>query len=186
MPGTQTVTFAALAAVVVISAYRVVTTGLITHAALFLALSFVGVAGLFLLFQADFLAAAQVLIYAGAITTMIIFAVMLSDVREVRVAEERPASPLRRLWRGLASPRFGLLPVVVALLFVAAMYLVYGQAMPEWGRLISRQPPETYSVRAIGRALFTPDGFVIPFEVASFVLLVAMVGAIVLTAKEDR
>lgn len=184
MPDAKTITFLALSAVIVISAIRVVTAALITHAALFLALSFVGVAGVFLVLEADFLAAAQVLIYAGAITTMIIFAVMLSDIRDVRLAGEEPF--FRRLWKAVASPRFGLLPVLVGVLFVAVMYLVYSGALEQWSKLISRRPAEPVSVVAIGKALFTPNGFVIPFEVASIVLLIAMVGAIVLTAKEER
>lgn len=184
MPDAKTVTLLALSAVIIISAVRVVTTALITHAALFLALSFVGVAGLFLVLEADFLAAAQVLIYAGAITTMIIFAVMLSDIRDVRLVGEEPF--LRRLWKALVSPRFGLVPVLVGILFVAVMYLVYSGALGPWSLLIRPQPAEPVSVVAIGNALFTPNGFVIPFEVASIVLLIAMVGAIVLTAKEER
>lgn len=173
--------FLTLAAISVVGAVRVVTARLITHAALFLVLVFAAIAGIFILLHADFLAAAQVLIYAGAITTMIIFAIMLSDIRDVReVPDERPGL-LRRIWRAFTS-QLGLLPVLIGALFTLGMFWVYSKGT--W--LISSQPPVESSVREIGYSLFTADGYAIPFEVASFILLVAMVGAIVLTAKEEQ
>ncbi len=173
----QKVIFLILAAITVISAIRVVTVPLITHAALFMAMAFVAVAGVFIQLQADFLAAAQVLVYAGAITTMIIFAIMLSDIQEVR----RPEKGMGFL-KVVFSKRFGLIPVAAATGFTAAMYWVYSRA--KWP--LSDEAPVSSTVRAIGLQLFNPEGYVIPFEVASLVLLVAMVGAIILTAKEER
>lgn len=173
----QKVIFLILAAITVVSAIRVVTVPLITHAALFMALTFVAVAGVFIQLQADFLAAAQVLVYAGAITTMVIFAVMLSDIREVRTPEKGLG-----FWRVAFSKPFGLIPVVAAIGFTAAMYWVYSRA--KWP--LSKEIPVPSTVQAIGSQLFDPNGFVIPFEVASLILLVAMVGAIILTAKEER
>ena len=178
----QTIIFFILAAVIVISAIRVVSTRLITHAALFMALAFVAVAGVFLQLQADFLAAAQVLIYAGAITTMIIFAIMLSNVADVRRVGDRPPGLTRWLRAVVASRQFGYFPVVVAVGFAAVMYWIYGRA--QWA--VSREQPAGASVVAIGQQLFDKNGYVIPFEVASIVLLVAMVGAIILTAREER
>ncbi len=178
----QTVIFLILAAVIVVSAIRVVTIRLITHAALFMALAFVAVAGIFLQLQADFLAAAQVLIYAGAITTMIMFAIMLSGVGDVRRVEDRPPGLTRLLRAALASRQFGYFPVLVAIGFAGVMYWIYGRA--QWA--ISRELPAAPSVVAIGQQLFDKNGYVIPFEVASIVLLIAMVGAIILTAREER
>lgn len=169
--------FLVLAAITVVSAIRVVTAPLITHAALFMALSFVAVAGIFVQLQADFLAAAQVLVYAGAITTMVIFAIMLSDIREVRMPEKEAG------WlRAVFSRRFAFLPVAAAIGFTAVMYWIYSRA--EWP--LSQSAPLPGTVAAIGAQLFDPQGYVIPFEAASLVLLVAMIGAIILTAKEER
>lgn len=173
----QTLLFLVLAAIVAVSAVRVVTTELITHAALFLALAFTAVAGIFLQMEADFLAAAQVLIYAGAITTMIIFAIMLSDIREVRYEDAHEPFPVRfrRRW---ASRQWGYFPIILAILFSGAMFWLYRGT----GFMISNEPVTGSSTVQLGLQLF--NEYALPFEVASVLLLVAMIGAIVLTAKE--
>jgi len=170
--------FGLLAVLALFGAYKVVTSEIITHAALFLAFTFVSVAGLFLLLRADFLAAIQVLIYAGAVMTVVIFAIMLSEMRQIT-----PQEPPRTLWerwrRALVSPYWGYLPLLVAGGLVAFTLVVLVQV--EW-------PVVTGAVagpvtQAIGRELFST--FVIPFEVASLILLIAMVGAIILTKREE-
>lgn len=177
MISTSVLVFAILAVVTVVSAMQVIMAPLITHAALFMALSFVAVAGIFLQFDADFLAAAQVLIYAGAITTMVIFAIMLSDVKEVRqIAPD--ASWLKQMGQIIFSRRFGLLPVSAAVAFSAVLFAVYSRV--PWAVNKQAAPPPS-TVQALGQELFSADGYVIPFEVASLILLVAMVGAIILT-----
>ncbi|MCG0239344.1 MAG: NADH-quinone oxidoreductase subunit J [Firmicutes bacterium] len=171
----QYLSFGALALVTLWSAYKVVTARLITHAALWMALSFTSVSGIFLMLQQEFIAALQVLIYAGAITTMIIFAIMLSSIREIRVEPQEKRSIGQRI---RAS---GLLAVVVGLVFAAFMTYVYyvseipKEAVPDAGLL---------TVRQVGATLFTR--FTVPFEVASILLLLAMIGAIILTAKETE
>lgn len=177
----STLIFLTLAAICVVGGIRVVTARLITHAALFLVMVFAAIAGIFILLHADFLAAAQVLIYAGAITTMIIFAIMLSDIRDVRETPDERPGLFRRIWRALSS-NLGLMPVLVGALFTLGMFWVYSQGI--WN--ISPLAPVESSVREIGYSLFTADGYAVPFEVASFILLVAMVGAIVLTKKEEQ
>lgn len=160
-------TFIILAVVTLVSTYRMVSSPLITHAALFMALSFTSVAGIFLMLQAEFVAAIQVLIYAGAITTMVVFAIMLSGIRDIR-AEQKA----KRVWK--SNP----FVMVVGAVFGAFMlYLYYAANLPA---ATSAQPGA--KVRDIGMELFTT--YVIPFEVASILLLIAMVGAIILTAKE--
>ncbi len=175
----QTLLFLLLAAITAVSAVRVVTTELITHAALFLALAFTAVAGLFLQLQADFLAAAQVLIYTGAITTMIIFAIMLSDINEVRYedAHEPFAVRFRRRW---ASKQWGFFPAGLAILFAGAMFWLYSRtAFP-----IQDEAVVGSTTVQLGLQLF--NEYALPFEIASVLLLIAMIGAIVLTAKEVR
>ncbi|MEW6045824.1 MAG: NADH-quinone oxidoreductase subunit J [Bacillota bacterium] len=165
-----------LAAVTLISAYGVVVAPKLMHSALWLGAAFVGMAGLFLLLDADFLAAAQILIYVGAITTMILFGIMLSDIRDLRAPGVEP------WWKRLASlvlsPRRGLLPLLSALGFTSALWAVAWRA--PWP---DQAPPASENVTAsIGELLFTQ--YALPFEVASVLLLVALVGAVVLSMRE--
>lgn len=171
----QLLAFLILSLVTLGAAFKVITARYITHAALYLALSFVGVAGLFLLLNADFLAAVQLLVYVGAITTMLIFAIMLSQVEEIR-----QGAPEVGFWQRLVSPRFGLVPLAVAVALAAALLQVLSTA----GWKVTVTPPDPNTTRTIGQAMFTT--YLIPFEVASLVLLVAMIGAIVLTMKKEE
>jgi len=165
----ESIAFLILALVALGSTYKMVTSRLITHAALFMALSFTAVAGVFLLLEAEFVAAIQILIYTGAITTMILFAIMLSGLAEIRKDRET---------RGPLWMKSDPLVLVVGGIFAAFMCYIYAAAnLPE-----AITPESLPTVKAIGSALFTK--YVIPFEVASILLLIAMVGAIILTAKE--
>lgn len=166
----QAITFFILAAITLVAAWKMVTTRLITHAALFMALSFTSVSGVFLMLQQEFVAALQVLIYAGAITTMVIFAIMLSEIREVKVAEGGGA----REWLRRSTP---------FLFFVAAIFAAFMVFLYYTANLKGPEPlAQAYPIEEIGAALFTR--FLMPFEVASILLLIAMIGAIILTAKE--
>lgn len=170
----QYLTFGVLALVTLVAAYKVVTARLITHAALWMALSFTSVSGIFLMLQQEFIAALQILIYAGAITTMVIFAIMLSAIREIK-AEAGEKSLAQRI---RAS---GPLAMVVGLVFAVFMsYVYYLSGIPREAVADAGVLP----VKVIGGVLFTR--FVVPFEVASILLLLAMVGAIILTAKETE
>ena len=159
-------TFIILAVVTLVSTWRMVASPLITHAALFMALSFTSVAGIFLMLQAEFVAAIQVLVYAGAITTMVIFAIMLSGLRDIK-AEGR-----QKGWR--SNPAV----IVVGAVFAAYMLYLYSTANLPAGAA----ERTVVTVKAIGMDLFTT--YLVPFEIASILLLIAMIGAIILTAKE--
>lgn len=166
--------FVALSGVMLAAAYMVVAADVIVHAVLFMALAFVAVAGMFLLLGSDMLFAAQLLVYVGAVTAMVIFAVMLSDIREVRGPETAGARWLRRALR----TRWGVWPLVVAAGFAALMVGVYrGSAF--W--TLGPPGPAESTVLPIGRALFST--YLIPFEVLSVLLLAAMVGAVILTMR---
>lgn len=163
------IVFAILAIVTLVSAYRMVASRLITHAALFMALSFTAVAGVFLLMQAEFVAAIQILVYTGAITTMVIFAIMLSGLKDIR----SDANKNVRTWT-----RSNPFVFVVGAIFAVFMTYVYViSKLPE-----AAESQGTVTVDVIGTSLFTT--YAIPFEAASILLLIAMVGAIILTAKE--
>lgn len=168
------VAFVALSAVAVVSAFRVVTTKKIMHAALWLGLTFLMLAGVFLAMGAEFLAAAQVLVYVGAVTTIILFGIMLSEAAEVRSRGQ-----VRETTEQPAFFRRVVLPVVAVAAFVGIMVFIYWQAA--WPENAAGFQEDT--TRIIGRALFTD--FVVPFELAAVLLLIALVGAIVIAVRDD-
>jgi NADH-quinone oxidoreductase subunit J len=132
------------------------------HAVLSLILSFVGVAGLYITLSADFVAVAQVLIYAGAISVLILFALMLTPQAGRDNAET--------FLQGPALVLAGLMAATIAGVAAAT----------DWSE--ASRGPFTETAAAIGDALL--NVYVLPFEIASVLLLVAMVGAIVLV-RED-
>ena len=132
------------------------------HAVLFLILSFVGIAGLYITLSADFVAVVQVLIYAGAIAVLMIFAVMLTPLSSRDNSE------------GLLR-----LPALVLSGLVAAA-IAFVATETDW-RVATGGSFESTAAE-IGEALLSP--FVLPFEIASVVLMAAMIGAIVLVQEE--
>ncbi|MBI2955132.1 MAG: NADH-quinone oxidoreductase subunit J [Chloroflexi bacterium] len=156
--------FAVLAIVMLVSAAAVVLLRNIVHCALFLALSFLSVAGIYILLNAEFLAAVQILIYAGAVMILLLFAIMLTQ-RAGAIAENPPNNQV-----GMAA--------VVAVALFGLLALVLSGTSWLTGAPAATQP----NTEALGRALF--EYYVLPFEIASVLLLVAMIGAIVI-ARED-
>lgn len=165
--------FAVLAGASLWGAYRVATAARVTHAALWLAVVLVSTAGFFFLLQADFLAAVQLLVYAGGILTVIIFAIMLSELHEIT------GEIGGGLWRRIASPYFGLLPLAASLIVLVVLAGAYLRT--PWP--VSPHPAPDNTVALIGRGLFTV--YAVPFEVASVLLLAALIGAIILTRREE-
>lgn len=135
--------------------------------AMFLVLTIASMAGLFILLHAFFLAAVQVLVYAGAVMVLFLFVIMLLDLPE----EER--RKLNRLALGLG----GLAVLALAGLLVRA---VLTGSTPGQGTAATA----VGSTRELGRRLF--EVYLLPFEVLSVLLLVAMVGAILLSKKETK
>jgi NADH-quinone oxidoreductase subunit J len=160
-----TIAFWVLAAVVVGAALAVVLLRNIFRAALFLVLCFFTIAGIYVILSADFLAAAQVLVYVGAIGVLIIFAIMLTRETE----------------RGSPSGRLRLPALLVGLLFLATMVFVV--VSTDW-RVIAEVPDQPTTM-AIAQALFSAEeGFILPFEIAAALLLAAIIGAIVLAREK--
>lgn len=140
----------------------IIVTRNLLHAVLFLILSFIGVAGLYITLSADFVAVAQVLIYAGAISVLMIFVVMLT-----------PLSNRNNTGNFLQLPALVLSGLVIAgITFVAIQ--------TDW-REAGRAGFDSTATQ-IGEALLSP--FVLPFEIASVLLVAAMIGAIVLVREE--
>lgn len=172
-----TLGFFVLGAVILVSAWMVSQVRRITHAAFFMVLAFTGVAGVFVLLGADFLAGSQLLVYVGAVAVMFLFAIMVSDLHELAgpaAASSPAARTTARAWVILA----GLVAVAFAGIVLAA---VAKAGLPEVSVPAASGEPTTV---LIGRELFTR--FIVPFEVASVVLLAALVGAIVLAAREEE
>ncbi len=138
------------------------------HAVLFLILSFVGVAGLYITLSADFVAVAQVLIYAGAISVLFVFAVMLTPLAA----------------RDNANSLYALPGVVLGVLFAASVAFVTLDA--DWlrasGEALDAQSFAS-TVEAVGDALL--GRYLLAFEVASVLLLSALVGAILLVREDE-
>lgn len=165
------VAFLALAGMTVGAALGVVLMPNILRAALLLGLTLVGVAGLFVLMNAPFLAAVQIMIYVGAITTMIILAIFLSN-RVMKIGFGQAIyNPI--LAAGAAGTMF-------LFLFITVVNSVW---INDPTNIIAAGPAsENVGVEAISKALLQP--YVFPFELASVVLLAVLVGAVVI-AKED-
>jgi NADH-quinone oxidoreductase subunit J len=157
--------FFTLAVFTVAAGVLVVLARNIVHSAVALIFSFCGVAGIYVLLDAEFLAAVQVLVYVGGITILLLFAIMLTTriAARARVFNEQ-------VW---ASGLVALGTTAILVYASLAGIRVSGQAPA---------PPDTTS--ALGRLLLTT--YVLPFEVASVLLLAAMVGAIILARREGE
>jgi NADH-quinone oxidoreductase subunit J len=160
----EEVIFFVIAAVTVIGGLGTVLARNVVHSALFLILALLSVAGIFILLAADFLAIVQILIYGGAVTILILFAMMLTRVRDLPAAPDGPQKPFA---------------IVMALVFmVTSIAAVTSTEYPNESDRIN-----VISFEEIGRALFTT--WAVPFEIASLVLMVALLGAIILARGEE-
>ena len=163
--------FLVLSLIAVASALGMLLSRNAVYAALFLVLNFVTVAVFYLLLGAPFIAMAQITVYAGAIMVLFLFVIMLLG------AESLPGiSNWRKIW----------FPATLAvILFIEATYLLVVKARPAGDVLQPDVSVNTMeNLRQLGTSLF--NDYLLPFEVVSILLLVAMVGAIVLTNKEKK
>jgi NADH-quinone oxidoreductase subunit J len=164
--------FAATALVAVFAAVMVITRRNPIHAAMFLILNFLCIAVLYLLLNFQFIAIIQVMIYAGAIMMLVVFVIMLLSTEE----EER-----ERKLRASFAKIIG--SVLVFILFVLLCFGVAVQSLPgEQGEFTAERIAQLGDIRTIAGLLFTK--FLFPFEVASIILLVGIIGAVILSKKE--
>ncbi len=162
----ENIFFGVIAAVMVIGALRVVTTNNVVHAALWLVTVLAGAAALYVLLAAEFVAVTQVLVYLGAVMVLFIFGTMLT---RAQIGRER----------NLNNPRGRALGVLVAAVLAATLGIVLVDA---FGDDELPKQPALQSVQAVSDSIFGP--YLIPFWALSFVLLAAMVGAIVLARRD--
>lgn len=165
--------FAAIAAITIFSAIMVVTLPNILRSAVFLAFTFLGVAGLYVLLNAEFLAAMQVLIYVGAITVLIMFGIVLTQ--QLMGAKIRQSTELKMA--AIAAP--------AALLVFAGLAKAFIVPFKTAGERVATQPAASNAGTLQDLAMMLLQPYVVPFELASLILLAALVGAIVI-AKEER
>lgn len=164
--------FIYLAAVIVLCALKVVTSKNPVHSALYMLPLFFHVAGIFVLLNAEFVAAVQILVYAGAILVLFLFVIMLLNVRG-----EEQGRIFQDSWPVAV-------PLAVTLAGIFIVMLLRSETMGVHGAYTIEAVKAIGNSQAVGRVLYTD--FLFPFEVASVILLVAMVGAIVLASKNLR
>ena len=147
------------------AALAVVTSKNLFHSALFMILSFVGEAGLYVLLEAGFLAAVQILVYVGAISILIIFAIMLTRRLMAKDLVQRNA-------------QWGISGLVAVLHFIVLGFVLL---RVNWPVVEAAVPYESISI--LGQELMST--YALPFEVASVLLLVALVGSIIIARERE-
>jgi NADH-quinone oxidoreductase subunit J len=167
----EALTFYTLAGLILAFAVLVITARNTVHSVLFLVANFLFVAALYVLLGAQFLAVIQVVVYAGGIVVLYLFVVMLVNLKRPPEAHHDP----RRRSR---------LGVTVALVVLAEIVVIglYGYVQPAGPAAAATPHLVAQNIERVGWALYTE--YLIPFELASMLLLVAMVGAIVLAKRE--
>jgi NAD(P)H-quinone oxidoreductase subunit 6 len=164
--GVQVVSFVLLSLAMLGAALGVVLLSNVVYSAFLLGGTFISVAGLYLLLNADFVATAQVLIYVGAVNVLILFAIMLVNKREDFV-------PLPKSWIRKAATA-----IVCTGLFALLSTMVL---TTPWG-ISTVTAAGDASIVTIGKHFFTD--YLLPFEVASVLLLMALIGAVILARRE--
>jgi NADH:ubiquinone oxidoreductase subunit 6 (subunit J) len=162
---TEQITFAGLAIVLVGSALAVVLSKNLFHAVLWLALALTGTAGVFLMLDAEFLAAVQLLLYAGGIITIVVFAIVVTE----RLVGERITQTNMRIGGGA---------LIAAVLLGFIVSVVRRSPLPA-----TRPEMPGDLTRVLGQAVLTR--YVLPFELLAVVMLVGMLGAIYFARPED-
>lgn len=168
----QDIVFYTLAIILLVAALGVITTRNPVYAALYLVLAFFTAAGIWLLLEAEFLAIALVLVYVGAVMVLFLFVVMMLDINLDKLREG--------FWKALpiALPIGGMMAV--------EMMMIVGVRNFGADKVIAppMHPADYSNTAELGRVLYTD--YLLPFELASVVLLVAIVSAIALTLRDRK
>jgi NADH-quinone oxidoreductase subunit J len=161
----EQIIFLIVGVVILFAGLMVVTVRNLVHAALWLVVTLFGVAVLYALLNASFLAVVQVVVYIGAIAILFIFAVMLTR----RQAADTGASVNKNWWAGA---------IIAVITFAGLAFML--QSWSGFSKQAAAIPVGFDAVNELGNALTSPMGYVLPFEVASVLLLAALVGAVYL------
>lgn len=163
----QLIVFYFFAAIMVIAAVRMITAKNPVHSALSLVLVFFTSSAIWLLLEAEFLAITLVLVYVGAVMVLFLFVVMMLDINIAQIRE--------------GFVRFMPIAVVVSLVMIIELVLVVMSKEFDIAREVIAET-QIGNTQALGEILYTD--YLLPFEVASVILLVAIVAAIVLTLRQ--
>ena len=161
----QDIIFIAIAAITLLGAVLAVWPKNVFYNAMALILCLFGVAGLFIYLNSEFLAVVEVIIYIGAISIAIIFAIMLSKPWAQEHSRRKPEKVLRSLF-------------AAGLLFLALLQVLRASA---WSKT---SVEGDYSIQAIGKSLLSD--YALPFETVSLILLVAIIGALVISSSKEQ
>jgi NADH-quinone oxidoreductase subunit J len=172
----ETIGFWILAAITVMASVLVVGQRNPMHSVILLIVSFGALSGLYMLLDAPFVAAIQIIIYAGAIMVLFLFVVMLLNAP----TEDAPTGPQARILGGAGPRRFGV--VLSAILVLQLAWILSDLSSTPLAQ--PGQPDKAMTVFDIGVKLFREYAFA--FEATSVLILVAMVGAIIMARKEVR
>jgi NADH-quinone oxidoreductase subunit J len=185
LPSLGFLIFGGLATVAIVSAFMMITRRNAIHSALWLVVTFFQLAGLYVMLGAEFLAALQVLVYTGAILVLFLFVIMLLNLRErapqlggIHLGQVITAWPIGLILLGEIS---------TVILFTNLQPLAqnigdqYGATKAVWSA--EQVLASGGNVMVLGTTLYTQ--FLLPFEIASLILLLAVLGAIVLARKEE-
>jgi len=166
----EVILFAIFATICAVSAVLMITRPNPVISALFLVLNFCSLAGLYLILNAQFIAVAQVIVYAGAIMVFFLFVIMLlNPEKEKRFFEQK------------AKLRIFVI-AIVALILIQINYMIFLSNPSEVITREAARSVETGTVENIGREMFT--NYILPFEAAGYLLLAATIGALVLAKKK--
>jgi NADH-quinone oxidoreductase subunit J len=167
----KTVIFYVFAAIMLFAALRVITARNPVHAVLFLVLAFFNAGGLWLTLEAEFLAIALIMVYVGAVMVLFLFVVMMLDIDIARLRQG--------FWSNMP------LAATLGVLMAGEMALVLSTDYFGATSFPGQTMPADYSnTKELGRLLFTD--YVYPFELASIILLVAIIAAVVLTLRHRK
>ncbi len=162
--------FIYFAVMIVASSILVITSRNFVHSIIWMLVMFVHVAVVYLFLNAEFLAAVQIIVYAGAILVLYLFVIMLLNLRK-----EDMAGKFQSLW-----PIGLILGVMFAVFFVSILSGVV--VIPQTGEYTIEFMQSEGAMMTVGRVLYTE--YLLPFEIASLLLLVAILGAVVLSKKK--
>lgn len=168
---TVLIIFCILSAVTLSSAFMTIFSRNPIHSAIYLVICFFSIAGHYLLFNAQFLALVHVIVYSGAIMILLLFTLMLMNLNK----EDE-----------VHKPRLTRLGAVVSVLITCAVLItIFLQTKPIVGDY-DTTGEDYQSIKVLGKVLLDEEnGFMLPFEFASILLLVAMIGAVLLSKKEN-
>lgn len=170
--GVELVTFYVFSAILVFAATMVVTVRNPVFAALFLVLAFFTSAAVWILLEAEFLALTLILVYVGAVMVLFLFVVMMLDINLAVLKE--------------GFTKYMPVGLLVAILLIVQLAMIVGPEQFGLDKVESPEPhgPEYSNTKELGRVLYTV--YLYPFEIASVILLVAIIAAIALTLRKRR